>query len=181
MDKRAGFDIPVGIDMEVRTSSSDASANKLAVVPEVHGEDRLRFAVFANLVIHELALLRRNHQIRNRIFADRHIGKQPHEFRAKRDHFIDIRFASDHFRVRARIAAGDTKRQFLSAQNLHGFYDRLVRSCASSGIGCLLEPFHADCRHKILHAQHLICKVFVNERSVGKRKECAVWMRGAQK
>ncbi len=74
----------------------------------------------------------------------------------------------------ARIAEGSTEDQLFLFENLHCADDCLVSTCAATGIGRLLEALNADGGHEILDAQHLVGKLFVDQRAVCERKELTI-------
>ncbi len=129
---------------------------------------------------HISPLLGAGNQLHRRVVPNGHIGEKPGEFRALCDQIVDIGLAADHLRVLAGIAAGNTEKQLLFAQQLHRAHHRAVGALAASGIRRLLKAFHADCGHKIFDFQHFLRKRLVDKRGVGKRQEHAVRMHAAQ-
>ena len=105
MYEGAGFDIAVGINMAIASSSRNASVHIFAIVPEVHGKNRFGLAEFSYLTVHIFSLFRSNQPIGHSIHADRHICKQPQEEATLFNQEIDELFAGDDLRVLSCIAA----------------------------------------------------------------------------
>ena len=59
-------------------------------------------------------------------------------------------------------------------QHLHGPHDGLVGAGAPAAVGGLLKALHADGGDKVLHPQHLLGELAVDEGAVGKGQEHAV-------
>ncbi|MPM78853.1 hypothetical protein SDC9_125868 [bioreactor metagenome] len=174
MGKGTWFDISGGIDMQIFSPAGDTALYILAVVPEIHGKQRLCLAEVTNLPVHEFSLLGSHHQVGNRIRTHRHIGKEPCEFYPFVNQEVEKLFAADYFGVIARIAKGSAKGQLFLFENLHGADDRLISTLAAAGIGCLFKAFDTDGGYKILHAQHFVGKFLVNQRAVCKCKKLTI-------
>lgn len=58
VDKRTGFHIAIGVNMEIVTASCDAAAYILAVILKINREDGLGGTVLPHFPVHELTLLR---------------------------------------------------------------------------------------------------------------------------
>ena len=119
MDKDAGVNIAVGIDMQVAPSACDASADIFAVVLEVHAEEGFGLAEVAELMIHILALLGRREKIGSGVVSDRHIVEVPDKVRAPVDHLIVEGFAADGLEVLTGVAAGDTEGKPFFFEQVH--------------------------------------------------------------
>ena len=111
VDKRAGLNVSVGVDMAVAAPAGNASAHILSVIPEIHRKNRLCPAILPDPVVHHLTLFCRRHQLLHRAFSHRHVSKEPGKFRAHADHLVKIFFASDNFGICGSIAAGNAKGQ----------------------------------------------------------------------
>ena len=180
MDERAGLDVAVRVDVQIVFAARDAAARVFAVVPEVQREQRLRLTERAQLMIHELPLLRRHHQLRHRVLSDRHIGEEPRKFRAPSDQRVDIRFAADDLRIAARIAAAHAEQQPALPEDLHRAHDGVKRAVSAAVVRCILEALDADGGGEVLHAQHLVGEGLVDQGAVREGQEGAVRMRLAQ-
>ena len=174
VDEHARIDVAVGVDVQVAAAAGDASADILAVVLEVHGEDRLGRADFADAVIHVLALLRVRQELRRGVVADRHIVEIPDEARAEAADEVDIRIGGDGINVRAGVAGGNAERQMLGLKQLHGVGRLFKHAVAAAAVGRGLEALEADGRNEVLHAEHFVGKFLVDERAVGEGEELAV-------
>ena len=95
----AGLNIAARVDMDIALAASNASADVFAVIPEIHGEQRLGFSEVPDLVVHILALIGGGHQLRHRVLSDGHIGEEPAKFCAPVDHGVDIFLAADELRM----------------------------------------------------------------------------------
>ncbi len=174
MDERARFDVAVRVDMQIGFSSRDAAVHILAVVPEIHGENRLCLAEFADLMIHEFALVRGRYQIRHGVRADRDVGENPREQTALANQKVEVFVAADQLGVFPRIAQGSAERQFPFPEDLHGPHHGLVGAFAAAEIGVLFIAFNADGRDEVFHAQHVVRKFFVDQGAVREGEEGAV-------
>src|SRR5690554_1231429 len=58
MDKGTGFNITIGANMQVTSSTSDASINIFTIIPKVQDENVLSGTVLSHLFIHQFTLLR---------------------------------------------------------------------------------------------------------------------------
>ena len=174
MDERTGLYVAAGIDVAVRAPAGNAAADVFSVVPEVDGKERLRVAVLAYPVVHELALLGRDHQIRHRALADGHVGKEPDELRAHLYHGVEVLLAAYDLGVRAGVAAGDAEGQLVALEYLHGADDGGVGTAPAATVGGLLKALDAYGGDEVLHAQHLAGEGLVYQRAVGKAGEHAV-------
>ena len=174
VDKGAGLDVAVGVDVQIIPASGDAALDVFPVVPEVHGEQRLGVPEPANLVVHELPLLGGGHQIGGGPGAHRHVGEEPGEQRALGDEVVEILLAADDVHVLAGVAAGRAEGQTPAFEDLHGPGHGLIGALAPAEVGFLLEALHADGRDKVLYPQHVVGKGLVDERGVGEGQEHAV-------
>ena len=174
MDERARLDVPGRIDVKVSSAAGDAAVHIFAVVPEVHREQRLGIAEFADLAVHEFALVRRGHQLGRGVVPDRHIGEEPREFRALVDQVVEELFAADGLRVVSGVAARSAERQLPAFQNLHRADDGLIGALPAPCVGVLFEALHADGGNEVLDAEHLVGECVVDQRRVGKRQKHAV-------
>ena len=126
--------------MQVAAAAGDASADILAVVLEVHGEDRLGRADFADAVIHVLALLRVRQELRRGVVADRHIVEIPDEARAEAADVVDIGVGGDGINVRAGVAGRNAERQMLGLKQLHGVGRLFKHAVAATAVGRASKP-----------------------------------------
>jgi hypothetical protein len=110
MDKSARLIIAGRIDMEIAAAARNAAADVFAVVPEIHGEQRLGFAELSDLMIHKFALFRGYKQVRDSFPAHGYIGEKPCKLAAPCDHLVDIFLASDDFGIFAGIAGRKIRR-----------------------------------------------------------------------
>jgi hypothetical protein len=181
VDERARLDIAVGVDVHVAASAGDAAVDVLAVVPEVHRENRFGIAEFANLMIHEFALFRRHHQIGGSVDTDRHVREEPGEFRALLHHPVKIRFAADDIGVGTRVAARHAKRHLVFTQEVHRVAQARKGALAATRVGRFLEALDADGRHEVADANHLFTEVLVDQGAVREGQEHTVLVAFAER
>ncbi len=174
VDERARLDVAVRVDMQVAAAARDAAVHILAVVPEVHGENRLRPAELADLVVHELALVCGRNQVCHGVYPYGHICEHPCELAALVNQKIEILVAADILGIFAGIAQRGAERQLFRPQELHGAQHGLVGALAAAGIGLLFVALDADGRHEVLDPQHVVGEFFVDQRAVRKGEEHAV-------
>ena len=180
VDEHTGIDVAVRVDVQVAAAACDASANVFAVVLEVHGEDRLGRADFADAVVHVLALLRAGQQLRCGVVADGHVVEVPDEARAEAADEVDERLRGDGIDVGAGVAGGKAEGQVLVVQDLHGAHGLLIDAVAAPPVGDLLKALQTDGGDEVLHAQHLVGERLVDQRAVGEGEELAVAVLFAQ-
>ena len=125
-------------------------------------------------MIHMLALLRTDHQIQRRVRVDRHVGEEPAEQNALADHPVIESLGADLVDILAGVAAGNTKRQLVVAQDLHRVADLLENALAAACIGALFVALDADGRDKVAHAQHILGELVVDQRAIGEAQEHTV-------
>ena len=89
VDKHAGIDVAVGVDMQIAPPSGDTSAHIFAVILEIHRENRLLSADITDLMIHEFPLFRGRQQLRDRVVADGHVVEIPYKLCAPFHHLVD--------------------------------------------------------------------------------------------
>ena len=180
MDEHAWVAVTVGIDVQVAASACDTAADILAVVLEIHCENRLGSADVADAVVHKFTLLRVWQQSRNRIVAHRHIVEVPDKLGSPLHHLIDEVVGTDRIQVLAGIAAGQTKRQMLFLEDCHCLNHLLIGSLTTTVIGRFLKALDADGWDKVFDPQHFVSKFLVDEGCIGKAQELAVAMLFAQ-
>ena len=105
MDEGARLDVAVGVDVQVAAAAGDAAVDVLAIVPEVHREDRLGAAIGTDLVEHLGPLVGGGDQSRHGVGADGHVGEQPGELGAHVDHPVEVALAADDVDVGRGVAA----------------------------------------------------------------------------
>ena len=176
VDEHAGIDVAVRVNVEVSAAARDASADVLAVVLEVHREEALRGAVAADAVDNDLSLLGRRQELGRSVVAHGHVVEVPHEERAVILHHLVILLRSDGVVVLARVAAGHAVHQPAVVHDLHGLQHALVDALAAAAVGRLLEAFEGDRGHEVLHAQHLVRELLVDQSAVREGEEHAVVM-----
>ena len=174
MDEHAGVHVAVGVDVQIGASASDAAADELGVVLEVHREERLLGAVAADAAVHLGALLRRREKLRRSVVSDGHVVEVPNEVRAHPDEAVIVLLRGDGLKVRSRIARGNTVEQLALAEKVHRVRRLAVNAVTAAGIGRFLKALERDGRDKVLHAQHIVGELFVDERAVRKGEEDAV-------
>ena len=113
MNKHAGIDVAVRIDMQIPSSAGNAAFGEFAVILEIHAEDRLGLPVFPDLMIDILSLFRSEHQFRHRILSDRHIVEIPDKVSAPGHCLVVESFAGNTFKILAGITCGNSERQAL--------------------------------------------------------------------
>ena len=113
VDEYARVGVAVCVDVQVASAAGDTAADKLAVVLEIHGEDRLFAANCAYAVIHFAALLGVRQQCGYGVVADRHVVEVPDEIGAPLNHLVDEFVIADGIEVLACVAAGKAERQVL--------------------------------------------------------------------
>ena len=109
MHECAGLNITVGVYVAISAPARYAAAYGVAVVPEVHCEQRLGLAELMYLVIHKFALLRADHKLRHGVRTYGHICEQPGELCANVYHGIYVFLAAYYLRIFACIAAGNAE------------------------------------------------------------------------
>ncbi len=174
MNKHTRVNVTIGIDVQIVAAACNTAINIFAVKEEIHGKEFFCFTELANLMIHEFTLLSRYHQIRRSIRANRHIGKEPCKQSILINQPIKELFIADCINILAGIAAGNTKREAMVAQNLHCMDDLLERAFSAAGIRGGFRTFHADSRNKVTDTQHILCKFIINQSSIGKAEENTV-------
>ncbi len=175
MDEGAGLCVASCVDVEVAAGACDAATCILAVIPEVCEEDgHILAPVVAHLVIHALTLLCRGEKLDRRAQADRHVREDPGEEHALVDEELDVFVRSDGVIVLGRVADGGAERKPALAEQVHSTDDLVVGAGAAAGVGCLAVAFNREGRHKVLHAQDLVCELLVDERAVREGAEVAV-------
>ena len=174
VDEHAGVHVAVGVDVQIGASASDAAADELGVVLEVHREERLLGAVAADAAVHLGALLRRRKKLGRGVVADGHVVEVPNEVRAHPDEAVIVLLRGDGLKVRSRIARRNAVEQLALAQKVHRVRRLAVNAVTAAGIGRFLKALERDGRDKVLHAQHIVGELFVDERAVRKGEEDAV-------
>ena len=109
MNESTRFDIPIGIDMEIITSSGDTSPDILPVIPEIHSKDRLCLTEHTYLLVHEFPLFGSHHQFGYSIVTDRHISEIPNKSSPLVDHKIKIFRRPDDIDVFTMITSRHTE------------------------------------------------------------------------
>ena len=94
-------------------------------------------------MIHELPLFWTRKKLGGSVVAHRHVVEIPDEQRAPIHHLIEIRFAADRIEILTGIAAGDTERQPLLFQKIHGRH-HLIKDPLPSAVVRLAASFHRD-------------------------------------
>lgn len=125
-------------------------------------------------MIHEFALVSRNHQVCRRVHANRHIGEEPAEQCALVNHPVKEFLVAYSVNVLACIAAGNTERQLMVAQDFHSLSNLLEGAFAAAGIRRSLCALNADSRNEVADAQHIFCKLVVNQSRVCEAEEHTV-------
>ena len=167
--------------VQVIAASGYAAVYVFAVVPEVQREQLLGAAPFTYLVEHVLALLGAGHQLWHGVYAHGHIGEEPRELAAPVNHGIHILVRTYHVGVERGVAYAGAKEQVIALEYLHGLHYGLERTLAAAGIGGFFKALHADGRHEVAHAQHLLSELLVYKGGVGEGQEHAVRMALAQR
>lgn len=132
VDEHTGFHVARGVDVQVPAAAGDASANVLAIVLEIEGEQRLYLAHLADKLIHVGALLHGGHKFFGCAGAYGHVVEQPAEQGPLVDHPIKVFLAGDGVCVLAGPACGDAKRDAAGAQEIHGVVDLVIRALATA-------------------------------------------------
>lgn len=180
MDKRTGFHIAIGVNMEIVTASCDAAAYILAVILKINREDGLGGTVLPHFPVHELTLLRIGQQVGHCFVTHWHVVEEPGELGPTLHQMIDKSLGADGVHIFRGVATGCTKGQFVLFQNSHSLHDCLIGARPPSKIGSVFKPFYADGGNKVFHPKHFLRKRIINQSSIGKSQELAVAVFGTQ-
>ena len=178
--EHARLDIAVGVDVQVTSPARDAAAYEFAVVLEVKREQRLLFAHFADEVEQVLALLGRGHELGRGVVADGHEREDPSEQGALFDEPVEELFGGNGIGVLGRVAARHAERQLVLAQKLHGLVNLGERAVAATHVRSFADAFNRDGGDEVLHANHFLAEVLVDERGVREREERTILVLFAQ-
>ena len=100
----------------------------------------------------------------------------PDKISAPFHQLVHISLCADVFDIGAGVASGDAERQTIALKQIHGVNGSLICAIAPTGVRRFFKAFHTDNRHKILYFQHVLCKLFVDQSSVGKAHKDGVRM-----
>ena len=98
----------------------------------------------------------------------------PNEVRAHPNEAVIVLLRGDGLKVRSRIARRNAVEQLALAEKVHRVRRLAVNAVTAAGIGRFLKALERDGRDKVLHAQHVVGELFVDERAVRKGEEDAV-------
>ena len=87
---------------------------------------------------------------------------------------VVVCFGGDGFKVDPGVAGGNAVEQFLPVQQLHGLGGLAVNTLTPAAVGGLLEAFQGNGGDEVLHPEHFVGKLLINEGAVGKGQENAV-------
>ena len=163
--------------MEVVSAAGNASADKLAVVLEVHQEDRLAAvdcAHLAHALDHVLALFRRRKQIRRSAVSDRHVVEIERIADALFNQHIQERIARDRLDIRAGVADRGAEDQAVLLHQIHRMQNGVIVSVSAPSVVGLLRSLNGERERNIAHADALLAECLVDQRRVGVDIECTV-------
>ena len=180
MHEHARIYIPVCIDMQIPLASGNTSAHIFRIILKVHGEQRLRGTQMANTVINGFTLLGIWQQFRRSIIANRHIMEVPDEISTHVNQTVIVCIRCNLLVIHAGITRGNAVGQLFLMQQLHCPNDLLIGSLSAAAVRGNLVPLQRNGRNKVLHAQHFIGKLFINQCRIRKAKEYTIIMLFAQ-
>ena len=176
MDEHTGLHIALGVDVKIAPAAGNASANILAVILKIQGENSLGGTISADGVVHFDALFRCGQQIHGGVVTHGHIVEKPGKQGAAVNQLVEVFFAAHVINIAAGIAGGDAKGKVVGLQQSHDLVDLLIDPGSPAGvIGCL-KTFQRNGGNKVFDPQHILTKGFVNEGAVGEGEEHAVGM-----
>ena len=163
--------------MEIVPASGDASADVLAVVLEIHGEEfdvRLRSPDLADAADHVFALLYGRHQLRSGVVADRHQVEVEAEARTLLLQQVEERVGRNRLHIRPRVADGRAEYDAVVTQDIHGAHGCSVMALAAPCVVRLLGSFDGQHERDVAELPYLLRHLIVDERGVGIQREEAV-------
>ena len=174
VDEDTGVHIAVGVDMQIAPAAGDASAHVFRVVLEVHGKDALPGAHLPDPAVDLGPLLGLGHQLGSGVVAHGHVVEEPDKVRAQINDLVVELLAGDVLIVDAGIAGGDAEGQAMALQQGHRVRDLLIHALAAAAVVGLFEALQADGGDEVLHPQHILAELLVDEGGVGEGQERGV-------
>ena len=174
VDKDAGLHVAARVDVAIHAAAGDAAADVLAVVLEVHGEDRLAAgdaADLANALEHIGALLNGRAEVDRGALADGHVVEVPGPAAALLDDLVEVLVGAYHLGVRAGIGRGGTVEQAVFVHEVESGHDLLVGAVAAAAVVGVLGALERDAEDDVAHALDVIAERLVDEGGVGKYVE----------
>ena len=115
MDEGAGFNIAVGIDMQIPAAACNASLHILAVILEVDSKKSAWFFRYSRM---QCTITSRcsgeGSSSGTASFPTRHIVEEPRKLGALGNQVVDVLFQTEGVNILAGIAAGSAKDQLFS-------------------------------------------------------------------
>ena len=174
VDEDAGLDVATGVHVAEHATASDAAADELAVVLEVHGHDGLAALVvadFADTVDHVLALLDGGHEVGVGALAHGHVVEVPGPERALLDEHVVVLVRGDSLDVRAGVRRGDAKRDAVGLHEVERGHDLVVVALAAAAVVRLLRALERDGEQHVAQALAIVADLLVDEGAVGIEAE----------
>ena len=131
-------------------------------------------------MVEQFAVVRRGHELGRRALAHGHVGEDPGEERPFVDEPVEVRVGGHGVRVVVGVADGHAEGQPVAREKIHGRVHLGVGARAAPPVGGRFVALGGDGRHEVLHADHLLAELLVDERGVREAQKRAVRMGLAQ-